>query len=106
MSQVNLMNLALDHNRLTKIEEKTFAGLYLKKIVNIDLKANNIVSIHRLTFLGLTNLEVVYLGDNPISSEYFIVAQLCLTNPRCKVCLFDSCDLKDKIVGSQMKKKN
>ena len=103
MSQVNLMNLALDHNRLTKIEEKTFGAL--TKIVNIDLKANNIVSIHRLTFLGLTNLEVVYLGENPISlTQTSFINQLCLTNPRCIVCLFDSCDLKDKI-GSQMKKK-
>ena len=104
VSQVNLMNLALDHNRLTKIEEKTFGTL--AKIVNIDLKANNIVSIHRLTFLGLTNLEVVYLGDNPISlTQPGFINQLCLTNPRCIVCFYDSCDLKDKI-GSLMKKKN
>jgi Leucine-rich repeat (LRR) protein len=96
VSQINLRNLNLDHNRLTKIEENTFS--FLSKIVNIDLKANNIVSIHRLTFLGLTNLEVVYLGSNPISlTQTGFVNQLCLTNPRCIICLFDSCDLKNKI---------
>jgi hypothetical protein len=35
-------------------------------MVLIHLNKNNLVAINRLFFLGLTNLEVVYLKDNPI----------------------------------------
>jgi len=62
----------------------------------IHLNKNNLVAIDRLSFLGLTNLEVVYLKDNPICSTHqSIVLQLCLTNPKCMICLFDTCNLKN-----------
>jgi hypothetical protein len=46
--------------------------------------------------LGLTNLEVVYLANNPMTAmQPSSVLQLCLTNPKCTVCLYDVCIIKN-----------
>jgi hypothetical protein len=55
-----------------------------------------LLTIDRLSFLGLTNLEVVYLANNPISvTQPFSVLALCLTNPKCAICLYDVCNIKN-----------
>ena len=59
-----------------------------KKILTFSFQKLDNSLIDHLAFLGLTNLEIVYLGENPISTiQQSFVIQLCLTNPKCIICL-------------------
>jgi len=58
----------------------------LSQLQYLWLNSNNLISLDRNIFLGLLNLEEVYLESNPISiMQPSYVKQLCLTNPRCTI---------------------
>jgi len=85
------------NNQLTSLLPLTFSRL--TKLRLLRLNNNNLISIDRQSFLGLTNLEIVYLANNPISStQQSYVTQLCLSNPKCIICLFDSCNKQEHIL--------
>lgn len=53
------------------------------------LRSNELISIDRLVFVGLIQLDEVYLGSNPISNLFpSLVLKLCSTNPNGEIYLF------------------
>ena len=83
----NLILLNLNNNQIVKLEANTFSRL--ANLVELSINSNNINSIDRLSFLGLSNLEVVNLFGNPIvTTQPTYVLQLCLTNPKCIICIY------------------
>ena len=52
--------------KLKNIKSNTFQGL--NKLRALDLKNNEIVSVHKYSFKSLTSLDSVCLSNNPIQS--------------------------------------
>lgn len=66
-----LLKTACKDNKIQKIDPSLFKGLI--NIREIWLESNTIISIDKSAFVDLNNLELICLGDNPIT---FIVPTL------------------------------
>jgi Leucine-rich repeat (LRR) protein len=82
-----LNELYLGFNQVMKIDDaSTFHSL--KNLQVLSIESNQLVSLNQSLFVGLENLEKVFLGQNPISSKNpNFVRSLCETNPKCTIYL-------------------
>ena len=83
-NQLNMDTLRLDYNSVTSLSGELLSSM--KKMRVLYLGNNAIVAIDRLVFVGLINLELVYMMNNPISDLMpSLVERLCSTNYKCKI---------------------
>ena len=81
-----LFLLRLDANQLTSIDAVIFSKN--KQMWTLMLDNNRLEIIDQNVFVGMDDLEKVYLGSNPISTKQpDYVKSLCSTNPKCKIIL-------------------
>lgn len=74
----------MNQNNLSKIDSLLFNGLLNLK--ELWLEENCLVSVNRDSFKGLTDLELVCLGNNPITLFFpTMVGALCDSNPKCAI---------------------
>lgn len=60
----NLSSITLSRNRINRIEDNAFDGLFV--LEQLTLSKNQLISLSRLTFTGLTKLNYLNLRDNDI----------------------------------------
>ena len=89
-----LTHIYLNSNLLTTITASTFS--LVPSLVYLYLNNNKIITIESKSFLGLVNLQFAFVGENPIAtSQPLLLVQLCLTNPKCTICLYTTCSKLD-----------
>lgn len=69
----NLVTLTLDRNGITDLSQKTFHGL-AGTLKTLNLQGNSIQTIDKCVLSSLTNLDMLYLGNNPLKCDCKMVA--------------------------------
>ncbi|XP_021361115.1 leucine-rich repeat-containing protein 70-like [Mizuhopecten yessoensis] len=69
----NLVTLMLDRNGITDLSQKTFHGLD-RTLKTLNLQGNVIKSINKCVLTSLTNVEMLYLGKNPLNCDCNLLA--------------------------------
>ncbi|XP_060064540.1 leucine-rich repeat-containing protein 70-like [Ylistrum balloti] len=64
----NMVTLMLDRNSITELSQKTFHGL-AGTLKTMNLQGNAIQTISKCVLTSLTNLEMLYLGKNPLKCD-------------------------------------
>ncbi|XP_033756871.1 leucine-rich repeat-containing protein 15-like [Pecten maximus] len=69
----NMVTLMLDRNGITDLSQRTFHGL-AGTLKTLNLQGNSIQSIDKCVLTSMTNLEMLYLGKNPLRCDCKMIA--------------------------------
>ena len=77
-------SIGLGYKEITSISSDHFKNLLNLK--NLYLDSNQLISFDRNALVGLINLELVCLAQNPISVQFpASISKVCDSNPKCQV---------------------